>query len=125
LPGERRICGYSRKVYHENRRATIVDIFLSVILLVLVRDGKLAMLMASNFRSKKQHLRIDLKNLPWKAKVKVTSWRIDENHEFAPEQAKQIDPENPVLFLNLPSATVLLVQLQPELTAPAIVKLTE
>ena len=85
----------------------------------LSKDGKLAMLMASNFRSKKQRLRIDLKNLPWKGKVKVTSWRIDEKHEFAPEQAKQIDPENPVLFLDLPSGTVLLVQLQPESTVIA------
>lgn len=80
----------------------------------LSQGGGLAMLLASNFRSKKQRLRIDLQHLPWKGKVEVTSWRIDDNHEFSPEEAKEINPENPALFLRLPSGTVLLVQLQPE-----------
>lgn len=80
----------------------------------LSKNGKQAMLMTSNFRSKIRRLRVDLKNLPWKSKVNVTAWRIDDKHEFSPEEAKQIAPDNPVLTLDLPAGTVLLVQLQPE-----------
>jgi len=89
----------------------------------LAKDGKQAMLMASNFRSEKKSLRIDLQNLPFKSRIKVIVWRTDKNNDFLQEQARQIDPENPTLLLNLPSGTILLVQLQPELTVkPNIVE---
>jgi len=80
----------------------------------LAKDGKMAMLLASNFRSKTQRICVDLKNLPWKGKVKMSSWRIDKDNDFLPEQAKHINLKNPTLLLDLPSGTVLLVQLQPE-----------
>ena len=88
-------------------------------------QGKtLAMLLASNFRSKRRHLRVDLQNLPWTGKVKVTTWRIDKDHEFSLEQVKDLTPETPVLFLDLPSSTVLLVQLQPDSTSAKTVPTT-
>ena len=74
----------------------------------------MAMILASNFRSEKQDLHIDLQNLPWETKVSVNSWRIDEQNEWLPEAVLEIDPENPVLSLNLPSSTVVLLQLQPQ-----------
>ena len=60
--------------------------------------GKRAALLASNFRSDKQHVRVDLRHVPWKGKMKVTSWRIDEGHESSLEDADRVDPKNPVLF---------------------------
>lgn len=77
-------------------------------------EGNMAMIMASNFRSDKQDLRIDLQNLPWKTNVSVSSWRIDEKNEFLPEAVLEIDPKNPVLMLYLPASTVVLLQLQPQ-----------
>ena len=77
----------------------------------LSEDGKMAMLLASNFRSEKQRLRIDLQHLPWEGKLKVSSWRIDENNEYAQEKVKGINPDNPILSLDLPAGTVLLVRL--------------
>ena len=73
------------------------------------------MILASNFRSEKQGLHIDLQNLPWEIRVSVNSWRIDEQNEWIEEAVPAIDPKDPVLNLNLPSGTIVLLQLQAQL----------
>ena len=72
-----------------------------------------AMILASNSRSPNEDLRIGLKNLPWKSKLSVRSWRIDTENEYLPEALVEVDPKDPVLKLRLPAGTVVLVQLQP------------
>ena len=81
----------------------------------LSQNKQRAMLLASNFRSKKKHLRIDLQNLPWKGKITAAFRRIDKDHAFA-EEAQRIAPDKPALSLDIPAGTVLLAALEPEIT---------
>jgi hypothetical protein len=72
-----------------------------------------AMILASNFRSKIRKVRIDLQNLPWKGKVKVSTWRIDKDHELAAEPVIEASASDHTILLDLPANTVLLLNIQP------------
>ena len=72
-----------------------------------------AMILASNFRSETRKVRIDLQNLPWKGKVKVSTWRIDKDHELAAEPVIEASASDHTILLDLPANTVLLLNIQP------------